>query len=309
MKVRTALPPGLVLTVALLSVAHASLFVRWAVLPALAVTAWRLSLATLAVWVARGTWRRWHRQPTNPFDGSRQAWRARQQAAVCGLLLALHFVCWISSLSYTSIAESVVLADTTPVWVLLSGWLALGRRPAARHWSALVLVLSGVLWMAWPALLSPSSGGGSVVGNALALSSAVLMGVYLLVAEAAQRVLPFGAFVAQVYGVAALVAWGLVLLTGTSAAWQVTQFSAQTWAALAGIALISQCLGHGGFNYALRILPPAVVSLTILGEVVLAGVLAWGVLGELPGPGFYVGSSLVLSGVVLAAWPVRRNAK
>ena len=43
-------PPGLVLAVALLSVSFGGLFARWAAMPALAVTAWRVTLATLIVW-------------------------------------------------------------------------------------------------------------------------------------------------------------------------------------------------------------------------------------------------------------------
>ena len=130
-------------------------------------------------------------------------------------------------------------------------------------------------------------------------------GFYLLVAEAAQRVMRFGQFVAHSYAVAAVVAWMLVLFTGTSAAWQVGQISANSWGALVGVAIVSQCIGHGGFNYSVRSLPPAVVSLTILGEPVIAGLLAWGFLGEVPAAAFYPGAALVLAGVGLAAWPAK----
>jgi drug/metabolite transporter (DMT)-like permease len=48
-----------------------------------------------------------------------------------GMALALHFVTWISSLSYTSVAASTVLVQTMPVFVALAGPLV-GERTTAR---------------------------------------------------------------------------------------------------------------------------------------------------------------------------------
>jgi drug/metabolite transporter (DMT)-like permease len=36
-----------------------------------------------------------------------------------GIFLALHFATWITSLEYTSVASSVVLVSTIPLWVAL----------------------------------------------------------------------------------------------------------------------------------------------------------------------------------------------
>jgi len=294
------LPPGLVLAVALLSVSFGGLFARWAAMPALAVTAWRVTLATLIVWLARAVWHRFRPAPAAESYLTRDVLRARWQATACGLLLALHFATWITSLGYTTVAESTLLADSTPVWVLLVGWVVLGRRPQPRQWAALLLAAAGIV-----VLVGGEISAGISLGNLLAVASAVFMALYLLVAEAAQRVLRFGQFVAHSYAVAAVVAWVLVLATGTSAAWQVDHIAPASWGALLGVAVVSQCIGHGGFNYSVRSVPPAVVSLTILGEPVIAGLLAWGLLGEVPAAAFYPGAALVLAGVGLAAWPAK----
>ncbi len=298
------LPPGLVLAVALLSVSFGGLFARWAAMPALAVTAWRVTLATLIVWLARAVWHRFRPAPAAESHLARDVLRARWQATACGLLLALHFATWITSLGYTTVAESTLLADSTPVWVLLVGWAVLGRRPQPRQWAALLLAAAGIV-----VLVGGEISAGVSLGNLLAVASAVFMALYLLVAEAAQRVLRFGQFVAHSYAVAAVVAWGLVLATGTSAAWEVAQIPSSSWGALLGVAIVSQCIGHGGFNYSVRSVPPAVVSLTILGEPVIAGLLAWGLLGEVPAAAFYPGAALVLAGVGLAAWPAKSGKR
>lgn len=269
-------------------------------MPALAVTAWRVTLATLIVWLARAVWHRFRPAPAAESYLTRDVLRARWQATACGLLLALHFATWITSLGYTTVAESTLLADSTPVWVLLVGWVVLGRRPQPRQWAALLLAAAGIV-----VLVGGEISAGISLGNLLAVASAVFMALYLLVAEAAQRVLRFGQFVAHSYAVAAVVAWVLVLATGTSAAWQVDHIAPASWGALLGVAVVSQCIGHGGFNYSVRSVPPAVVSLTILGEPVIAGLLAWGLLGEVPAAAFYPGAALVLAGVGLAAWPAK----
>ena len=298
-------PPGLVLAVALLSVSFGGLFARWAAMPALAVTAWRVTLATLVVWFARAVWHWFRPAPAAESYLTRDVLRARGQATVWGVLLALHFATWITSLGLTTIAESTLLADSTPVWVLLIGWVALGRRPHLRQWAALLLAAAGVLVLVGGKMAVGVVSAEVSLGNLLAVASAVFMGLYLLVAEAAQRILRFGQFVAHSYGVAAVVAWVLVLAAGTSAAWQVDHIAPASWGALLGVAVVSQCIGHGGFNYSVRSVAPAVVSLTILGEPVIAGLLAWSLLGEVPAAAFYPGAVLVLAGVGLAAWPTK----
>ncbi len=47
------------------------------------------------------------------------------KAGLAGLFLSLHFALWISSLQFTSVASSVVLVTTTPLWVAILSLLIL----------------------------------------------------------------------------------------------------------------------------------------------------------------------------------------
>ena len=123
------------------------------------------------------------------------------------------------------------------------------------------------------------------------------MGGYLLAARAAQQRLDFLGFVARSYGTAAVVLALAVLATGTPA----RGFDAQTWAALAGLALVAQLIGHGGTNWSLRHLGPAFVAVVLVAEPVLAALLAWALLAEPVTPAVVAGGVLVLAGIVLAA--------
>lgn len=280
--------PLLVLAAALAGVSFGSIFARLAVAPALAVALWRMTLASAVVLpLAAGSGVLRVRAGTRPVA----------LAATAGGLLALHFATWISSLQFTSVANSVLLVNTAPVFVALLTW-ATGQRPTAATWAAAGLATAGAAVIAVGGPEDP----GSLVGNLLALGGAAAMAGYLLIAREAQARLAYLPYVAIAYGTAALVLWAAVLMSGT--AWR--GFALQTWLAMGAMALVSQLIGHGGYNWSLRHLQPAFVSVALTGEPVIAALLAWWLLGERPTAGTAAGGLLVLLGIVLAARAARR---
>jgi drug/metabolite transporter (DMT)-like permease len=280
--------PLAVLAVALAGVSFGSIFVRLAAAPALAIALWRMTLASAVVVPAAalgGTCR-----------GAPQG-RAALLAAGAGSLLALHFAAWISSLEHTTVAISVLLVNTVPVWVALLGWATLGLRPTRRTWAAVGLAVSGGAVIAAGGLGDP----GALLGYVLAVAGAVAMAGYLLLAREAQRDLTYLRYVAIAFTTAAAVLWIAVLASGTT--WH--GFSAPTWVALAAMALVSQLIGHGGYNWSLRHLQPAFVSVTLTGEPVLAAGLAWWLLGEPVTGRILIGGALVLAAILVAARTAR----
>lgn len=288
MRAGTALPYA-VLAVALLAVSFGSIFARHADAPALVIAAWRMGLATLVV------------LPAALALGHRRAIARRGDfalAAAAGALLAVHFATWISSLDHLPVAQSVLLVTTAPVWVVLSGWLSGRDRPRPATWGAVALVIAGSAVLAG----GDAGSGGAGLGHALAIAGAMAMAGYLIVARAAQRSLPFLPYVAIAYGSAAVALWLAMLAVGLPAA----GFSGGTWTALVAMAVISQLIGHGGYNWSLRHLRPAFVSVTLTGEPLVAALLAWQLLGEAVTAATALGGALVLLGIALAARGERR---
>ncbi|HSF78795.1 MAG TPA: DMT family transporter [Steroidobacteraceae bacterium] len=276
--------PYAVLAVALVGVSFGSIFVRLAAAPALAIALWRMTLASAVVLPA-----------ALASGGIRPATSARAMAlaAAAGGLLALHFGSWMTSLLFTSVANSVLLVNTAPIFVALLSWISGRDRPTSRTWAAVVLATAGAAVI--------TSGGPSdatsLIGNLLAVGGALAMAGYLLLAREAQRVLAYLPYVAVAYGTAAVVLWAAVLISGTQ--WH--SFPPQTWAVLAAMAVVSQLVGHGGYNWSLRHLQAAFVSIALTGEPVLASLLAWWLLDEPIGARTALGGVLVLSGIVVAA--------
>jgi drug/metabolite transporter (DMT)-like permease len=279
--------PYLVLGIALLAVSGGAIFARIAQAPSLAIAAWRVGLALLVVLPVAAAARR----------GAAAGPRALAFAAGAGLLLAVHFATWIASLEHTTVARSVLFVCTAPIWVALIRFLAGRGAPSRATWLSLALAMAGA------AIVSGGGGGSAaaLTGDLLALAGGIAMAGYFLLSRAAQDTLAFPGYLAIAYGVAAAALWAAVLATGTQAA----GFDSRTWWALAGMAGVSQLVGHSGYNWSLRHLDPQFVAVVSVGEPVLASLLAWWVLGEALERRTVAGGLLILAGIAIATVAAR----
>jgi drug/metabolite transporter (DMT)-like permease len=215
-----------------------------------------------------------------------------------GTALALHFGLWIASLSYTSVASSVLLVDTTPFFIgLATTWIL--REPSPRSfWIGLAVAFTGcvlVFHNDW------SASGDNLTGNALALAGAAAMAVYLLIGAHARKKLSLIGYVWPVYGSAAMVLFATCIVFSVP----VRGFSQTTHIFLFLLALVPQCIGHTTYNWSLRWLSPGMVALIGLAEPVGASILARIVLGETLSIGKVIGGGIILAGIYLATRPGR----
>jgi drug/metabolite transporter (DMT)-like permease len=225
----------------------------------------------------------------------------RRELALCllsGLLLAIHFWTWISSLEYTSVASSAALVTTNPLWVGLASAVLLRERPAPAALAGIALTVAGSV------LIFAADSGGSertatnpLLGNTLALAGAVSASGYLLVGRALRARMSLMAYVWLAYTVAAMFLGAAVAASGISLA----AASVPAWAFMALLAIGPQLLGHTAFNWAVRRLTATFVAIAILGEPVGAAILAWFYFDE----GFttlqLIGFLLLLTGIFAAA--------
>lgn len=286
-------PAYLVLGCAVLAISTGSILARLADANPLVIAAYRVGLATLmiaplAVWQARTEFRRL----------SAGQWGL---AALSGGFLALHFATWISSLGYTSVANSVVLVNTIPIWVALLTPQLTHDRLAGRMWGSVLLsVAGGVMVGLGDFALGPDA----LFGDALALVGALAASAYLLLGRRLRARLSLVAYVTVCYGSAAVLLWTVVLV------WRLplSGFSLGTWGALVGMALISQHLGHSGYNYALKFFSASVIAVILLGEPILSTVWAYLLFDESLTWLKAGGAALILAGIYLAAaQPAKRG--
>src|SRR5512143_1693133 len=261
--------PWLTLSLAVVFVSFGAILVRVAAAPALAVSFYRVALASLILlpFAARDAGRSWPALDV----------RRRLLLVAAGLALALHFATWIASLSYTSVASSVLLVNTAPLFTLVLSQLFLGERAPAVVKAALPVALAGAALIAfgdWTG--SP----GSLFGNALAVAGAIAVAVYQVIGRAMRAALPLNAYVLAVWATAALTLAAMTVSLDVP----LGGYGRLTWLAFVALAVVPTVGGHGLVNKSLRSLPAPTVGLFLLGEPVLASLFAWMLFAEAPGP-------------------------
>jgi len=234
-----------------------------------------------------------------PLWGVRRARLSRRGlglALVAGGFLALHFALWTESLRLTTVASSVALVTTNPLFVGLLSSLFLGERPSQALWQGIGLSVAGGLLIGWGDF---ALGGAALLGDVLALLGAVASSAYLLVGRRARDEGPLVPYATVAYGIAAA-----LLLVGASGGGDPLPLPTE-WLWIALLALGPQLLGHTSVNWALRRFPASAVAVAILGEPVGATLWAYLVFGEVPGIPQGIGIVLVLLGIVRALRGVR----
>jgi drug/metabolite transporter (DMT)-like permease len=280
--------PSLALGVAILAVSTASVFIRYAQAqaPSLVIAAYRLTLAALILAPIAGLNNRAELRRLERAD-----WRWAMGA---GTFLALHFATWITSLEYTSIASSVVIVTTSPLWVALAGWLLLREKLTRPVIAGLVIAIAGGVIVSLSDT-QQDTGKAPLVGNALALAGAWMVAGYWLIGRRLRTKLALIPYVAVVYGTAAIVLAAMALAAGQA----LTGYSPETYLWFLLLALVPQLIGHSAFNWALAHLPAVFIAVATLGEPIGSVALAYVLLGEMPAPFKLLGAALILSGIGL----------
>lgn len=301
-----ALHPILATLAGIVFVSTASLFIRFAQAEAssLVIAAARLTVASVVLVPLALV-----RNRKSPVHLSGQEWG---KGLLSGLFLALHFASWITSLEYTSIASSVVLVTTTPLWVALLSPIVLKEKISRSVWIGLVISIAGGVIVGLANICRWDSGGlicqaegftgQAMWGNALALFGAWMAAGYMLMGRQLRKKLDTISYTALVYGTAAGILLGVVLLKAEP----IFSYTPETYLWLLALGLIPQLLGHSLLNWALKYISAAYVSLTLLGEPIGTSILAYLFLRESPTLLEGVGAGLILIGIVIGS--VRRAA-
>ncbi len=279
--------PYLGLLAGVLFVSFGSILVRFAGAPPLAVSFYRIGLAALclAPVAALPAVRTWPR--LSP--------RARLAILASGVALALHFATWVTSLSYTSIASSVLLVNTAPLFAVAFSRFFLGEAPPRIVLIAIAVALAGAALIAagdW------SAAPGSLTGSLLALAGAVSLALYHVAGRGLRDVMPLTAYVFTVWSAAAATLGAMCLAGGVP----LGGYGLRPLACFVGLAVIPTLGGHGLVNRALRALPAPTVGLFLLGEPLGASLLGYFFFGEVPSGSTLAGGVLVLTALVLVLW-------
>jgi len=288
--------------IALLSVSTASIFIRFAQqdTPSLVIAALRLTFASLAL---------------APIALIR--YRADFQALTrhdlilgifSGVFLAVHFATWITSLEFTTVASSVVLVSTGPLWVALFSPVILKEPLTKSVLIGMPLALLGGTVIGLSNSCQIEQGiscpplnefiqGQAFLGNFLALAGAWAVAGYLMIGRRLRVKMSLIPYILVVYSIAAIV----LLIVMVAAGQTIFNWSPMSYLWILLLALVPQLIGHSTYNWVLAFLPAVIVSIATLGEPIGSAILAYFILDETPTLLTIFGGILILSGIFIAS--------
>ncbi len=210
--------------------------------------------------------------------------------ALYGLVAALHFLLYIASLEFTTIAHSLSLVYTAPIFIAVLSAIFLHEPIPRRKYAGIALAVLGVAILAgFEAQFSLPM----FVGDLLALGSAVCFGIYSVIGRSQRDRYPLLTYAFIVYGMAAL--W----LAPAAAVSFRPVYSVPAVLSILFLGVFPLGLGHTLYNAALRRVHAAYANLIATQEVTGGVILGFLILGEVPSINAIVGGILTLIGIVL----------
>lgn len=290
------LSPLLVLGGGILVTASSAILIRLAqgnAMPSLVIAAWRLTFASLIL------------VPLCLVRQREQLLNLRKAellpAVLSGVMLAIHFATWISSLEYTTVANATVLVTTTPIWVAISAPLFLGERVPRWVKIGIAVAMVGTLMISLADFIAPDSGTVAnrqpLLGSGLAVMGAWTAAAYLMLGRKLRASLSLLTYITVVYGIAAIVLIGIVIVSGDN----LFAYQPINYLLCLLMALGPQLLGHTSFNWAVGYLPVAFVTVTLVSEPIGSSILAYLFFGEIPTGFTLLGGLLIIGGIMIAA--------
>jgi len=232
-----------------------------------------------------------------PFAFARGEWKSKAQlnairwSILAGTLLATHFICFFWAMKLTSVATGVALTATQPIFAALFIKLAGGHIPKKSIGGMVIAFLSVVAITGIDLNISLRA----FQGDLLAVFGGAVGAGYMIIGASAQKVISTSTFTTVCYSTCAILIFPVVLLTNSD----LTGYSGTQWLLLAGLIIGAQFLGHTLFNFTLKRVSPAVVSLVVFFEVPVSALLAFAWLGQQPPAGTIPGIIGLLFGCTL----------
>jgi drug/metabolite transporter (DMT)-like permease len=232
-----------------------------------------------------------------PFALARGEWRSKAQKSaigwsiLAGVLLATHFICFFWAMKLTSVATGTALTATQPIFAAIFIKLAGGHIPKKSIGGMVIAFTSVVVITGIDFNLSIQA----FQGDLLAVIAGAVGAGYMIIGANSQKIISTSTFTTVCYSTCAVLIFPVAILTNSN----LTGYAISEWVLLAGLIIGAQFLGHTLFNFSLKRVSPAVVSLVVFFEVPVSALIAYLWLGQQPPAGTIPGIIGLLFGCSL----------
>lgn len=278
---------------AVIAISWASILILLSGAQPVAVAFWRTALASLVL------------MPLAINERNKNEPRVRGRdlilIIISGAALATHFITWIQSLYLTTVASSVTLVSTYPIFTLMMSKL-IGEKVGIRAIIGTLMAFLGVVIITLPQFYINIK---ALIGDLLALAGAVSGAVYFMMGRIVRMGVSLATYTVPVYGISALI----TLIIGLPLNVRFWPYPLITWGYIAAIVAGPMLLGHTLLNYSLRYSRAITVTTSTLGEPVGSTLLAWLILHQVPSLLTLIGMIPTLLGIYLVVSEESSQAK
>ncbi len=252
------------LVTGIIAISFSSIFIRWSHAPSSVMAMYRLFFT--AVLMGPFVWK--SKPDLKALSSS--DWGLM---AVSGLFLALHFLFWMESLAFTSVASSTIILALEPILILAGAYWLFKERTTRKAVLGLAVAILGAALIGWGDI---GISGRALTGDLLSLAGTAAVALHLLVGQRLASRVPslfYSFFIFLVAGTAFLI---YNLARGTA----LSGYPAREWGIFLLLAVVPTVFGHVLFNWLLQYVNAVTVSMSVLGEPVGATILAYLLLDE-----------------------------
>ena len=206
---------------------------------------------------------------TAPSDrGAKTDYKTIALFVLSGISWAACLALWGYSLDYTSVANSTLMHDLSPLFATLLGWLFFRHHFDRRFLFAVALTLLGVVVIGFEDF---NLGMDRLIGDMLALCSAFFLGLYCLLVGQLRASFSSASIMQWVCCCSALAILPVAMYSASS----LLPTSEFGWLAIIGTVILCQVIGQGLTTYSMKNLSSEFVSLFLPLEAVFAATIAW----------------------------------
>ncbi|WP_149093975.1 DMT family transporter [Paenibacillus terrae] len=278
--------PYILLLISILSVSISSIMIKSSDTPTSVAGMYRLYMSVL-IMLPFVPWKMFRSLEMNKKDWS--------TVFIAGLFLGLHFLFWMESLVYTSVASSMVILSLQPLFVMMGSYFMFRERANILTILCLIAALVGSIIIAWGDIGISRE---ALIGDGLSLLGTILVSAYMLAGQKVSHKIN-----ANLYSVIVFFIGGSVMLVyNLLNNYSLIEYDSSDWMYFLLLAVIPTIFGQYIFNLLLKSMGATTVSVGIIGEPVLAIILAYLFLGEIISAFQFIGGIMTLFGMGMYFW-------
>ncbi|MCF2495001.1 DMT family transporter [Dyadobacter chenhuakuii] len=220
---------------------------------------------------------------------------------LCGIIFATDIAVWNLSIHYSNATQATLLTNLAPAWVGVGSFFFLNNKPKASFWIGTLIAVAGMVVLIGPAAFFEMR---LDKGFALALLSGMLYASYMLISKPILNRLNIGSFMTISMAVSSVFLLIVCLIFGEP----LWNFTPAIWAVFAVQGLICQLIGWLAISYAVQKMDAQRVSLSLLSQAVVTGLLAWVFIDEKITWQMILGGVIILTGIAITFQKSRNRA-